>query len=235
MTEPVLKIPQGWESRAPAGWEWKTLWDAVETGDHHYANEKVQKAIDVGIDPRVILDDGLFPGFDLQSDRFSAQIIFIPEMLITARAMKTGLALIRPLLAANAEKPVGTFVIGTVLGDMHDIGQSIVTIMLENAGFRVINLGTDVHPDRFIETAKNEKADLIGFSALLSTTVYYQKVTIEEFLKAGHRKNVHILIGGAPTSPEWAEECGADGWGKDAVEAVRLALKLVKEPRQMWN
>lgn len=233
--EPVLKIPEGWESRAPAGWEWQTLWEAVETGDHVYTKERVEKAIEVGIDPRVILDDGLFPGFDLQGDRFSAQVIFIPEMLITARAMKTGLALIRPLLAARAEKPVGTFVMGTVLGDMHDIGQSIVTIMLENAGFKVINLGTDVHPDKFIETAKTEKADLVGFSALLSTTVYYQKVTIEEFLKAGHRKNVHILIGGAPTSPEWAEECGADGWGKDAVEAVRLALKLVKEPREVWN
>lgn len=235
MSEPVLQIPEGWESRAPQGWEWKTLWEAVETGDHVYTKDRVQQAIDAKIDPRVILDDGLFPGFNLQADRFSAQIIFIPEMLITARAMKTGLALIRPLLAANKEKPVGTFVMGTVLGDMHDIGQSIVTIMLENAGFRVINLGTDVHPDKFIQTALTEKADLVGFSALLSTTVYYQKVTIEEFQKAGHRKKVHILIGGAPTSPEWAQECGADGWGKDAVEAVRLALKLVKEPREAWN
>jgi len=235
MSEPVLQIPEGWESRAPQGWEWKTLWEAVETGDHVYTKDRVQQAIDAKIDPRVILDDGLFPGFNLQADRFSAQIIFIPEMLITARAMKTGLGLIRPLLAANKEKPVGTFVMGTVLGDMHDIGQSIVTIMLENAGFRVINLGTDVHPDKFIQTALTEKADLVGFSALLSTTVYYQKVTIEEFQKAGHRKKVHILIGGAPTSPEWAEECGADGWGKDAVEAVRLALKLVKEPREAWN
>jgi 5-methyltetrahydrofolate--homocysteine methyltransferase len=210
------------------------LWDAVETGDHIYADERVQQAIDADIDPRNILDDGLFPGFNLQAERFSAQIIFIPEMLITARAMKAGLALIRPLLAAMAVKPAGTFVMGTVLGDMHDIGQSIVTIMLENAGFNVINLGTDVHPDKFIETAIEEKADLVGFSALLSTTVYYQKVTIEEFQKAGHRDKVHILIGGAPTTPAWAEECGADGWGKDAVEAVNLALKLVKEPREAW-
>lgn len=235
MSEPTLQIPQNWETRAPQGWEWQTLWEAVEAGDHNYAGEKVQAAIDAKIDPRVILDDGLFPGFNLQGDRFSAQIIFIPEMLITARAMKKGLALIRPLLAAMAEKPVGTFVMGTVLGDMHDIGQSIVTIMLENAGFNVINLGTDVHPDKFIETARSNKADLVGFSALLSTTVYYQKVTIEEFAKAGDRKKVHILIGGAPTSPEWAQECGADGWGKDAVEAVRLALRLVKEPREAWN
>ncbi|MFZ5556488.1 MAG: cobalamin B12-binding domain-containing protein [Pseudomonadota bacterium] len=234
MSEPVLKIPEGWESRAPAGWEWESLWEAVETGDHKYADKRVREAIDAGIDPRVILDDGLFPGFDLQGDRFSEQIIFIPEMLITARAMKAGLALIRPLLAAKAEKPVGTFVMGTVLGDMHDIGQSIVTIMLENAGFNVINLGTDVHPDKFISTALENKADLVGFSALLSTTVYYQKVTIEEFEKAGHRKKVHILIGGAPTSQDWADECGADGWGKDAVEAVKLALRLVKQPREAW-
>ena len=234
MEDPVLKIPEGWEERAPDGWEWKTLWDAVEAGDNKYAHDRVQQAIDAEFDPRVILDDGLFPGFDLQADRFSAQVIFIPEMLITARAMKAGLALIRPLLAAMAEKPLGTFVMGTVLGDMHDIGQSIVTIMLENAGFNVINLGTDVHPDRFIETAVEEKADLVGFSALLSTTVYYQKVTIEEFEKAGHRDKVHILIGGAPTSQEWADECGADGWGKDAVDAVRLAKKLVAEERVAW-
>jgi 5-methyltetrahydrofolate--homocysteine methyltransferase len=234
MSEPVLKIPEGWESRVPAGWEWESLWEAVETGDHKYADQRVREAIDAGVDPRVILDDGLFPGFDLQGDRFSEQIIFIPEMLITARAMKAGLALIRPLLAAKAEKPVGTFVMGTVLGDMHDIGQSIVTIMLENAGFNVINLGTDVHPDKFISTAMENKADLVGFSALLSTTVYYQKVTIEEFEKAGHRKKVHILIGGAPTSQDWAEECGADGWGKDAVQAVKLALDLVKQPREAW-
>lgn len=234
MSDPVLKIPEGWEGRAPDGWEWETLWVAVETGDADYADSRVQEAIDAGIDPRVILDDGLFPGFTLQGDRFSAQIIFIPEMLITARAMKAGLALIRPLLAAMAVKPVGTFVMGTVLGDMHDIGQSIVTIMLENAGFNVINLGTDVHPDKFIETALEEKADLVGFSALLSTTVYYQKVTIEEFQKAGHRDKVKILIGGAPTSQEWADECGADGWGKDAIAAVELALKLVNEPREAW-
>lgn len=200
MTEPTLQIPEGWQGRVPEGWEWRTLWDAVETGDHVTTDARVQQAIEAGIDPRVILHDGLFPGFTLQGDRFSEQIIFIPEMLITARAMKAGLKLIRPLLAALAEKPVGTFVLGTVLGDMHDIGQSIVTIMLENAGFNVINLGTDVHPDRFIEAARREQADLIGFSALLSTTVYYQKVTIEEFEKAGLRGKVKILVGGAPTT-----------------------------------
>lgn len=234
MSEPELQIPEGWESRAPEGWEWQTLWEAVEEGDQDYAHERVVQAIDAGIDPRVILDDGLFPGFNLQGDRFSEQIIFIPEMLITARAMKAGLALIRPLLAAMAEKPLGTFVMGTVLGDMHDIGQSIVTIMLENAGFRVINLGTDVHPDKFIETAAAEQADLVGFSALLSTTVYYQKVTIEEFIKAGHREKVHILIGGAPTTQEWADECGADGWGKDAIAAVKLARDLMASKREAW-
>jgi 5-methyltetrahydrofolate--homocysteine methyltransferase len=170
----------------------------------------------------------------VQGERFSEQIIFIPGMLITARAMKAGLALIRPLLAANDEKPLGTFIMGTVLGDMHDIGQSIVTIMLENAGFEVINLGTDVHPDRFIEAAAEHNADMIGFSALLSTTVYYQKVTIDEFVKAGHRDKVHILIGGAPTTQEWADECGADGWGGDAMLAVNLARKLITEKRAAW-
>jgi 5-methyltetrahydrofolate--homocysteine methyltransferase len=234
MATPTLKIPEGWESRAPDGWDWVPLWEAVEQGGHIFTDEFVRGAIDAGIDPRVILDDGLFPGFNLQGDRFTEQIIFIPEMLITARAMKAGLALIRPLLAANAEKPLGIFVMGTVLGDMHDIGQSIVTIMLENAGFEITNLGTDVHPDRFIETAMEQKADLIGFSALLSTTVYYQKVTIEEFEKAGHRNKVNILIGGAPTTQEWANEIGADGWGKDAIAAVNLAKELINEKREAW-
>ncbi|HYC38700.1 MAG TPA: corrinoid protein [Usitatibacter sp.] len=234
IAEPVLKEPTDWQSRAPAGWEWASLWSAVEEGDHKYTHTRVNEAVAAGINPRVVLDDGLFPGFNLQGDRFTAQIIFIPEMLITARAMKAGLAIIRPLLAANKEKPVGTFVMGTVLGDMHDIGQSIVTIMLENAGFNVINLGTDVHPDKFIATALENKADLVGFSALLSTTVYYQKVTIDEFKKAGHRERVKILIGGAPTSQEWADSCGADGWGRDAVEAVKLALRLVKTERVAW-
>jgi len=232
--EPVIKTPERWQERAPAGWEWESLWSAVEEGDHKFADKRTREAVEAGINPRVILDDGLFPGFNVQGERFSAQIIFIPEMLITARAMKAGLAIIRPLLAANKEKPVGTFVMGTVLGDMHDIGQSIVTIMLENAGFNVINLGTDVHPDRFISTALENKADLVGFSALLSTTVYYQKVTIEEFQKAGHRDKVKILIGGAPTSQEWADSCGADGWGRDAMEAVKLALRLMQEPRAAW-
>lgn len=234
MSDPELKLPVGWESRVPAGWSWSSLWDAVENGNHKFAATRTQEAIDAGVDAKVILDDGLFPGFDLQGNRFSAQMIFIPEMLVTARAMKAGLALIRPLLAAKAEKPIGVFVIGTVLGDMHDIGQSIVTIMLENAGFRVVNLGTDVHPSRFIEAATKERADLVGFSALLSTTVYYQKVTVEEFRKAGLRGKVKILIGGAPTSQEWATECGADGWGKDAIEAVRLARELVGQQREAW-
>ena len=234
-TVPTLQVPEGWQSRVPSGWDWSELWVAVEKGKHKVAHEIVQKAIDAGINPKTILDDGLFPGFNLQGERFSEQIIFIPEMLITARAMKAGLALIRPLLAAQAEKPIGTFVIGTVLGDMHDIGQTIVSIMLENAGFQVINLGTDTHPDKFIDAAKREKADLVGFSALLSTTIYYQKVTIEEFVKAGLRNKVKILVGGAPTSQQWATEIGADGWGKDAMLAVQLARKLVNEPREPWD
>jgi len=210
------------------------LWEAIEKGDHKFTYDFVTKAIDTEIGPKIILDDGLFPGFNLQGDRFSEQIIFIPEMLITARAMKAGLALIRPLLAAMAEKPLGTFVMGTVLGDMHDIGQSIVTIMLKKAGFEIINLGTDVHPDTFIEAAIEHDADLVGFSALLSTTVYYQKVTIEEFEKAGHRDKVKILIGGAPTTQAWADEIGADGWGKDAIAAVNIAKEMVDQPRQAW-
>ena len=234
MATPELIIPEGWEERVPDGWDWLPLWEAVERGEHIFTHDFVTDSIEKDIPPKIILDDGLFPGFNLQGDRFSEQIIFIPEMLITARAMKAGLKLIRPLLAAMAEKPLGNFVIGTVLGDMHDIGQSIVTIMLENAGFVITNLGTDVHPDKFIEAAIEQKADLVGFSALLSTTVYYQKVTIEELQKAGIRDNIKILIGGAPTTQEWADEIGADGWGIDAIAAVKLAKALMGEKREAW-
>ncbi len=234
MAEPELQIPEGWEDRAPDGWDWVPLWEAVENGHHEFTHDFVTNAIEKDIPPKIILDDGLFPGFNLQGDRFTETIIFIPEMLITARAMKAGLALIRPLLAAMAVKPLGIFVMGTVLGDMHDIGQSIVTIMLENAGFEIISLGTDVHPDTFIEKAIEHDADLVGFSALLSTTVYYQKVTIEEFEKAGHRDKVKILIGGAPTTQAWADEIGADGWGIDAIAAVKLARALMDEKREAW-
>ncbi len=234
MTVPTLKIPEVWEDRVPEDWDWQPLWEALEKGHHEFTHDFVSNAIETGIGPKIILDDGLFPGFNLQGDRFSEQIIFIPEMLITARAMKAGLALIRPLLAAMAVKPRGVFVMGTVLGDMHDIGQTIVTIMLENAGFEIINLGTDVRPDTFIEAAIEHDADLVGFSALLSTTVYYQKVTIEVFVKAGHRDKVKILIGGAPTTQAWADEIGADGWGKDAIAAVKIAMEQVDQPRQAW-
>lgn len=234
MSVPVLQIPEGWPGRAPDGWDWLPLWEAVEKGDRDFTHDFVQNSIDKDINPKVILDDGLFPGFNLQGDRFSDQLIFIPEMLITARAMKAGLKLIRPLLAAMAEKPLGHFVIGTVLGDMHDIGQSIVTIMLENAGFVITNLGTDVHPDKFIEAVRENKADLIGFSALLSTTVYYQKITIEELAKAGVRHKLKVLIGGAPTTQAWADEIGADGWGVDAIAAVKLAKALIEEKREAW-
>lgn len=209
--------------------DWSELHHAVERGDAETAFLLTKKAIDAGIDARTILNEGLFPGFNVQGERFSKNIIFVPEMLLTAKAMHAGLSLIRPILASMAGISLGTFVIGTVQGDLHDIGQTIVSMMLENSGFRVVNLGVNVKPDRFIHAAIEERAVIVGMSALLSTTMRYQQITIDEFVKAGVRGQFKIMVGGAPVTQQWADEIGADGYAKDATEAIRVAKELIPQ------
>jgi 5-methyltetrahydrofolate--homocysteine methyltransferase len=206
--------------------DWKVMHAAVERGDRDTVVTQTKQAMDAGIDARVILNDGLFPGFNVQGERFSKNIIFVPEMLLTAKAMHGGLTLIRPILAGMAGVSLGTYVIGTVQGDLHDIGQTIVGMMLENSGFRVVSLGVNVKPEVFIRRAIEENAVIVGMSALLNTTMRYQKITIEEFVKAGVRDRFRIMVGGAPIRQEWATEIGADGYGRDATAAVVVAKKL---------
>ena len=201
---------------------------AVEKGDRGEVERLTKSGIEEGLDVRDILDKGLMPGFHRVGERFKKQEAFIPEVLIAAKAVHAGLNLIRPLLMKKNIKPLGTFIIGTVLGDMHDIGQTIVAMMMENSGFKVVNLGVNVPPSRFIQALKKEEGDIVGLSALLTTTMVNQRLTIEEIKKAGIRERVKVMIGGAPVNQAWADEIGADAYAEDATTAVEKAKELLK-------
>jgi len=158
---------------------------------------------------------------------FKNNEVFIPEVLIAARAMKAGMAILKPLLIEKDVKPVGKVVLGTVKGDLHDIGKNLVGMMLEGAGFEVIDLGIDVSPEKFVEAARDNQADCVAMSALLTTTMPHMKDTIEAFEAAGLRENVKIMIGGAPITQSYADEIGADGYASDAASAAELAKNLI--------
>ena len=159
--------------------------------------------------------------------RFECEEYFVPEMLLSARAMKASMAIVRPLLVATGAQPIGRVVIGTVKGDLHDIGKNLVASMLEGGGFEVIDLGADVAPERFIEAAASKNANLVALSALLTVTMTSMKTTIDAFQTAGLRDKVKILVGGAPVTQQYADSIGADGYGESAGAAVALARKLV--------
>ncbi|MEA3440345.1 MAG: corrinoid protein [Chloroflexota bacterium] len=193
--------------------------DAVEAA--------TRKAIDDGMSPKEILDDGLIAGMDEVGRDFKAGDLFIPEVLLCARAMHAGLEILRPLLAESGVPTQGKLVIGTVAGDLHDIGKNLVSMMFQGAGFEVIDLGTDVSPEKFVETVRAENADLVGMSALLTTTMPSMKATIDAFIQAGLRDKVKVLIGGAPVTTEYSEAIGADGFAPDAGAAVDVARELL--------
>jgi methylmalonyl-CoA mutase cobalamin-binding domain/chain len=167
----------------------------------------------------------MIPAMDEVGRRFECSEYFVPELLISARAMKAALELIRPLLTARGDKPVGRVAIGTVKGDLHDIGKNLVASLLEGGGFEVIDLGVNVSPEKFIATVKEKHANIIAMSALLTTTMPAMKMTIEALKQAGIREQVKVLIGGAPITQRYAEEIGADGYSENAVGAVALAKK----------
>ncbi|MBN2043549.1 MAG: corrinoid protein [Anaerolineales bacterium] len=204
----------------------KSVYDAVLAGDADGAKEEVQAAINAGLSPEKILNEGLILAMSEVGQLFEAGEYFVPEMLIAARAMQAGLGLLKPHLAAEDVKSSGKVVIGTVKGDLHDIGKNLVGMMLEGAGFEVVDLGTDVDPAKFIEEAKNG-AQVIGISALLTTTMNNMKQVIAAAEEAGIREDVKIVIGGAPVTDEYAQQIGADGFAPDASSAVRLVQRLV--------
>ena len=196
-------------------------------GDQHSVDDLTQKALEDGFNANTILDDGLISGMAIVGIKFRDNIIFVPEVLIAARAMKAGMVHIEPILSASGIQPVGTIIMGTVKGDLHDIGKNLCIMMLRGAGFTVHDLGVDTQFDEFIEAVMEHEAQLLGMSALLTTTMPNMGRTIEAFEEVGLRNNVKILVGGAPLSQELADDMGADGYGKDAIECVDLAKKFV--------
>jgi len=203
------------------------LHGAVIEGDWKGAAAATQAAIAAGVTPLTIVTEYLVPAMDEVGRRFECEEYFVPEMLLSARAMKASMEIVRPLLVATGAEPVGRVVIGTVKGDLHDIGKNLVASMLEGGGFEVIDLGADVSPERFIEAATARHANLVALSALLTVTMTSMKTTIDAFATAGLREKVKIMVGGAPVTQHYADAIGADGYGESAAAAVALARRLV--------
>ena len=205
----------------------KQLHDAVVSGDAKTTQAFTQQALADGVDPLKLVNEAMIPAMDEVGRRFECNEYFVPELLISARAMKASLDLIRPLLAARGDKPAGRVAIGTVKGDLHDIGKNLVASLLEGGGFEVIDLGVNVAPEKFIASIREKGANIVAMSALLTTTMPAMKTTIDALRQAGVRDQVKILIGGAPVTQKYADEIGADGYSENAVGAVALAKKAV--------
>lgn len=207
--------------------EAKELYDAILTGDAKKAEAVTKSALAAGANPSDLLSKYMIPAMDEVGSRFECNEYFVPELLIAARAMKTSLELLTPHLAAAGAKAVGRVVIGTVQGDLHDIGKNLVASMLEGGGFEVVDLGVDVSPDKFVEAVKEQSGSMLAMSALLTTTMTQMKKVIEALESAGVRKKTKVMIGGAPITQQYADEIGADGYSDNASAAVALARKLV--------
>jgi len=188
----------------------------------------VKEAIDEGQDVSKILNEGLVAGMSVVGEKFKKNEFYVPEVLIAARAMKAGMELLNPILLEKNIKGVGTMVLGTVRGDLHDIGKNLVGMMLEGAGFEVIDLGVDVASEKFIQAAKEKNANLVGLSALLTTTMLAMKDVTQAVKKEGLKGKVKVMIGGAPITQDYADEIGADGYAPDAASAVDTAKELLK-------
>lgn len=202
------------------------IFDAIIDGDKETTLKWVESALAAGLSPAEILQDGMIAAMDEVGRLFEGGEIFVPEMLVAARAMKAGLELLRPLLVKSGIEPAGTVVLGTVAGDMHDIGKNLVGMMLEGAGYEIIDLGINVAPEAFIKAIKDGN-DIIGMSALLTTTMISMDKTIRAIEAAGLRDQVKIIVGGAPVTAEFAQHIGADGYADDASQAVTLVKSLV--------
>jgi 5-methyltetrahydrofolate--homocysteine methyltransferase len=203
------------------------LSESLQGGDADQAAALTQQAIAQKLDPKKILDQGLIAGMTVVGDKFKAHEIFLPDVLLAAKAMYAGLDLLRPLLAKAGIPTVGKVVVGTVQGDLHDIGKNLVAIMLKGAGFDVIDLGKDVAPEKFVAAVKEHSAQVIGMSALLTTTMPVMKQVVEQLRAAGLYGKVKIIIGGAPLSVEYAREIGADAYCFDGVNAVDVVKRYV--------
>ena len=205
----------------------ENLKENVIAGNESKVLEYTRKALDEGIDLEKILNDGFIPGMDVVGSKFQANEIYVPEMLISAKAMKAGMKILEPLLTEAGVEPIGKVVIGTVKGDLHDIGKNLVAMMLEGGGFEVIDAGVDITAQKFMDLVKENKPDILGLSALLTTTMVEIKNVIDAFKEEGLRDDVKIIVGGAPVSENYAKDIGADGYSPDAASAVNLAKNLL--------
>ncbi len=202
------------------------LHDAILKGNAKAAVEATQRALEGGADALDLVNREMVPAMDEVGRRYECEEYFVPELLLAARAMKGSLELLRPLLAASGAQPAGRVAIGTVKGDLHDIGKNLVGAMLEGAGFEVIDLGADVAAERFVDAVRNRQVTVICLSALLTVTMPSMKATIEALTAAGVRDRVKVLVGGAPVTARFAEQIGADGFGENATAAVALARRM---------
>lgn len=204
-----------------------SLYNAVLTGDLKSAVEVTRESLSAGVDPQQLVTEQMIPAMDEVGRRFEANEYFVPELLISARAMKGALELIRPLLAERGIEPVGRVLIGTVKGDLHDIGKGLVAAMLEGGGFDVIDLGVDVAPEKFVAQAQEKSADIIAVSALLTTTMTGMKSVVNAVAEAGLKDRCKVIVGGAPVTQNFANSIGADGYSNSAAGAVALARQLM--------
>jgi 5-methyltetrahydrofolate--homocysteine methyltransferase len=204
----------------------KKLYDAILNGDAKTAVAITREAIDEEIDPGELISGTMIPAMDAVGKLYEEEEYFVPELLLSARAMKGSMELLRPLLAERGARPAGTVAIGTVKGDLHDIGKNLVASLLEGGGFEVIDLGADVSPEKFIEAIRERGAQVVCLSALLTVTMPSMKTTVEALERAGLRDKVKVLVGGAPVTQQFADEIGADGYGESASHAVALARKM---------
>ena len=209
------------------------LYDRTLVGDKPAVVELTNEGLEAGLGPEQMLFDSLIPALEEVGARFERGDFFVPEMLIAGRAMSGALEILRPLLADTGAETIGTFLMGTVKGDVHDIGKNLVNIMLEGAGFEVIDLGVQVAPEKFVDAIQEHKPDIVGFSAFLTTTMPMFKANINALEKAGLREQVIVMVGGAPVTQEYADAVGADGYAADASTAVRRAKDLLQNKRAL--
>jgi len=193
---------------------------------------QVQEALERGQTPAQVLEDGLVAGMDIVGIDFRDGILFVPEVLMAANSMKAGMGLLRPLLVETGAPRVGTIVVGTVKGDIHDIGKNLVGMMMEGAGFEVINLGINVDADQFLAAISEHKPDIIGMSALLTTTMPYMKVVVDTLGEEGIRDDIYVMVGGAPVTENFARDVGADAYGRDAAVSVDIAKSFMARKNQ---
>ena len=233
-----LEEELGWVTRSFEQEHIRGQWDDADplmqqisyeliVGNHHEVDRLTVQALDEGFTANTILDDGLIAGMAIVGIKFRDNVIFVPEVLVAARAMKAGMAHIEPILSESGIEPVGTVIMGTVKGELHDIGKNLCIMMLRGAGFIVHDLGVDTAPDEFIDAVLEHEAEVLGMSALLTTTMPNMGRTIDAFEEYGLRDVVKIMVGGAPLTQEFADDFGADGYGQDAIECVDLAKRFV--------